>query len=82
MKSYRELASCEDCDNYIGDLDIALKGADGVILCKHCFLEWQKGDFAAAMEWAQSAEITNGERLAGIRFDEERVIMPRGRESA
>lgn len=82
MKTYKELASCEDCDNYIFDLDYALKGADGVIRCKRCFNEWLKEDWVTALEWAQTAEITNGERLSGIRFDEERVVWPRGRDIA
>ena len=82
MEIKTEHAVCEDCDNYIFDLDFAVKGADGTILCKSCLKKWLDGDFVAALEWVQTAEITNGEHLRRKYIDEERVALPRGRDIA
>lgn len=77
-----ERAVCTDCDNYIFEFDHALKGANGEIRCKNCHDKWQEEDWVAAMEWAQTAEITTGGRLAKKYVGAPTIIYPRGRETA
>lgn len=77
-----ECAVCTDCENYIGELDFAIRGTDGDILCGNCMKKYLDGDLAGALEWAQTAEIADGARFARKCCCDDRIVYPRGCETA
>lgn len=72
-----ERAVCDDCGNYVDDLELVFRGEDGTLLCTGCMKKFIAEDFESAMEWHQTAVQARGRRFARKVTDEERAVMPR-----
>lgn len=83
MKIKIEYRECNECGHDIEELDQALVGEDGVVLCQKCVKDWLDGAFVDAIEWIQSAELVIGAKIADKYLDDDGLIAPpRGRETA
>lgn len=84
MKLIDKKPVCDDCKLKIDDNEIAIERG-GELLCLDCIMksfDVKSSAMRDFMEWLLGDDLTYGRHFAQKYTDEERVILPRGRESA